>query len=60
MGGYAFWVWSSFGFALASMLALLMQSLIAAGRRQSELEALRRQVRRGGAGPDPADPEALG
>lgn len=47
MGGYAVFVWSSFGFALVAMLAVALHSLIAARRRRDELEELRRRVRRG-------------
>lgn len=49
MGGYAVYVWSSFGFAFVVMLVLLVQSWIAARGRSDELERLRRRVRGQGA-----------
>ncbi len=45
MGGYAAYVWSAFGIALALMAGLFVQSRHAARRREVELELLRAQVR---------------
>jgi heme exporter protein D len=45
MGGYAAYVWSAFGIALALMAALFLQSRHAARRREVELAELRLQVR---------------
>jgi heme exporter protein D len=45
MGGYAAYVWSAFGIALALMVGLFVQSRDAARRREAELAELRRQVR---------------
>jgi heme exporter protein D len=47
MGGYAAYVWSAFGFALAALLALLVQSWYAARSREAELDQLRSVVRAG-------------
>jgi heme exporter protein D len=55
MGGYAFYVWSSFGFAALVMAALLAQSWLAARGRSDELERLRRRVRGEGARPESPD-----
>jgi len=59
MGGYAAYVWSAFGFALVALLALLVQSWLAAHRREAELAQLRslvRSGRRAPASPDLAPP----
>lgn len=45
MGGYALYVWSAFGFALVVLLAVLVQSLWAARRREEELAQLRALTR---------------
>ena len=50
MGGYAAYVWSAFGIALALMAGLFVQSRQAARRREVELEQLRAH------GPAPARP----
>jgi heme exporter protein D len=51
MGGYAAYVWSAFGFALAVLLGLLGQSWRAAHQREAELAQLRELVRAGRARP---------
>jgi heme exporter protein D len=48
MGGYAAYVWSAFGFALAVMAALFAQSWHAARARERELAELRSAMRRPG------------
>jgi heme exporter protein CcmD len=45
MGGYAAYVWSAFGIALALMVGLYVQSRWSVRRRELELEQLRTQVR---------------
>ncbi|MDF1792560.1 MAG: heme exporter protein CcmD [Thalassobaculaceae bacterium] len=41
MGGYAAYVWPSYGFAAIVLVGLLVSSWIAARRREAEVEQLR-------------------
>jgi heme exporter protein CcmD len=63
MGGYGGYVWAAFGFALISMIGLLLQSWRAQQRRADELAALRSTVRGGtrrrAEQHDPAPPRRL-
>lgn len=59
MGGYAGYVWSSYGLALAVMIALLVSSWISWRRNEATLKALQLvQARRRGKNGTARDKEA--